>query len=305
MDKFFSSLKRASKSGYKSFIRNFGLNIATVFVMFLAITIITFLFLLGPISDLLISNIKEKINISIYFEEGVKPEEIIEIRNKILEREDVKDAEYISSEEAFDRFAERYKDNFTIMSSLSEIGTNPFLSSINIKAYDVDNYQEINTFLEEAPFRDLINKIDYEERRPVIERVSSMAQIAKNMGYTISLFFGIIAIIFAFSAIKSAIYNSKEEISIMKLVGASNWFIKIPFLIQGSIIGFLSGFLSLVLVFLFSYFLDDKIESFLGISLFFVFISNLLIILFIQFGTGIILGIISSFIAVKMHLSKL
>lgn len=305
MNKTTFSFKRIVKSGYNSFKRNVGLSVATIFAMFLAIIIITSFFLLNPVSEVLISNIKEKISISIYFEEGVREEEILQIKEEIANSVDVREIEYISNDKAFERFVEKYQDNYVIMSSLAEIEINPFLSSLNIKANEISDYEEINLFLENATFIDLINKIDYQERRPVIEGIFFMTYNSKRAGSIISLFFGIIAVIFAFSSVKSAIYNSKEEISIMKLVGADNWFIKFPFLVQGAIIGFLSALFAFISTFLFSYFINDKIESFIsGVSMFSIFISNIGTIALIQFGTGIILGIVSSFIAVRIHLSE-
>lgn len=298
-----SSLKRVIKSGYKSFSRNIGLSTATIFVMVLVIIIITFLALLNPVSEILIEDIKEKIGISIYFEEGVKEEEAVEIKGKIEGSLNVESVEYISTEQALEKFVEKHKNNSVIMGSLSEVGANPFLASLNIKARDAGQYEEIAAFLEAAPFTELINKVDYHERKPVIEKVFTFTSSIKKFGFIISIIFGIIAILIAFGAIRAAIYNSKEEISIMKLVGASNWFIKAPFLIQGAIIGFLSAFIALILTFSFSYFLNSRIEAFApGVSMISIFLSNFGMLLLIQFGTGIGLGVVSSFIAVKRYL---
>ncbi|MDD3072248.1 MAG: permease-like cell division protein FtsX [Candidatus Pacebacteria bacterium] len=299
-----SFLKRAAKSAYNSFIRNLGLNLATMFVMFLVIIIITFLFLLNPVSQVLISNIEEKISVSVYFEEGVKEEEILTIKEETEKAINLKETEYISSEKALERFIERHKDNPVIMGSLAEIGMNPFLASLNIKALQMGQYEEISYFLENAPFSGLINKIDYQERRPVIEKIFSLTSSAKKAGSLTSVILGIIALLIGFGAIKSAIYNSKEEISIMRLVGASNWFIKAPFLIQGAIIGFLSAFLAFTLTFLFSFLFNARIEAFApGVSMLAIFTSNIGMIILIQFGAGIVLGTVSSFVAVKRYLS--
>lgn len=298
-----SVIKRSFKSVHKSFLRNAGLSVATLSVIFLAIIIITSVFLLNPVSEILISNLKERVNISLYFEEGVSSEEILEIKEAIERREDVKEVEYISSEEAMDRFVERHKDNPVIMSSLTEIGTNPFLSSLNIRAYQIDQYEGISIFLQDAPFREIVNKVDYQERKQVIERVSALSSSFGRGALIVALFFSFIALLFAFNAIKLAIDRSKEEISIMKLVGASNWFIKTPFLIQGAVLGFLSGLLAFGFTFFFAYLLNGRIESFLpGVNLLSILSSHIFTIILIQFGLGILIGIISSFIAVKRYL---
>ncbi len=300
-----SSFKRAARSAYNSFKRNIGLNLATVLVIFLVITIITFLFFLKPVSEILILNIKEKIAMSVYFEEGVREDEILEIKETISKSVELKEIEYVSAEKALERFLERHKNNPVIMDSLAEIGLNPFLASLNIKTKEMGEYEQINYFLENAPFLGLINKIDYQERRPVIEKVFGFTATIRRAGTVITFVLSIIALLIGFGAIKSAIYNSREEISIMSLVGASNWFIKAPFLIQGTIIGFLSAFLAFTSTFLFSYFLNNRIETFTsGVSLFSIFVSSIAMLALIQFGVGISLGVISSFIAVERHLVK-
>ena len=299
-----SSVKRIIKSGYKSFARNIGLSAATVFVMLMVIFMITFLAFLNPISEILISSIKEKIDMSVYFEEGVKEEDVLKIKEEIINFIDVSDIEYITAEMALERFTERHKENPVIIESLEEIGSNPFLSSLNIKAKDALQYEEVNVFLKTSPFKDLINKVDYYERRPVIEKVFSITDNIAKVGLWITLLLGVIAILIAFSTIRTAIYNSKEEISIMRLVGASNGIIGAPFVVQGAIVGFFAAVLALLITFLSAYFLNARIESFFpGTSVFEIFISNFNMLLLIQFSTGIGLGVISSLIAVRKHLN--
>ncbi len=301
--KMLSSIKRVIRSGYKSFSRNLGPNAATVFVMVMVIFLITFLYFLNPVSDVLIRNIEERMDISIYFEEGIEDGDIFGIKGEISDMPEVKEIEYVSREEALERFTERFKDNPVIMESLSEIGRNPFLASLNIKAWQPSNYEVIAGYIEAAPFKSLINKVDYYERRPVIDKVASITDNLRTGGIIAGIILGIVAVLIALNTIRVAIYNAKEEISIMRLVGASNWFIRGPFIVQGVIIGALAVLISSGLIYGLSYFFTDRIERFIpGLDILAVYAANFWNLVLIQLAVGVGVGIFSSMTAVRKYL---
>ncbi|MBI5221470.1 MAG: ABC transporter permease, partial [Candidatus Magasanikbacteria bacterium] len=252
--------KRIIKAGWKSFSRNIGLSIATIFVMIMVIFLITFLFLYNIVSKILISDIQEKVDISIYFKKDVLTEKIFEIKSDLAKLPDVKNIEYISKEQALDKFTERYKNNPTMMESLKELGENPFLPSLNIKAREASQYEQIAKSLETSSFKDLIEKVDYYQRKPVIDKIFSVTSGINRGGIFFSIIFGLIAVLAAFNTIKIAIQNLSEEISTMRLVGASNWFIEWPFLIQGIIIGIFATIITLLITLGICYGIDSKIK---------------------------------------------
>ena len=189
------------------------------------------------------------------------------------------------------------------MESLQELGINPFLPALNIKAWQISQYASVSNFLENDAFKNLIEKVDYHERQPVIEKLSALTDNISRAGIIFSVILAVIAVLVAFNTVRLAIFNLREEISIMRLVGASNWFIRGPFVIQGAISGLISAALSALIIGSSSYFLSPKIEMVIpGFNLFAYFVSNILIIIALQFATGILLGIVSSTIAVRRHL---
>jgi len=298
-----TSFKRIIKTGWKGFSRNIGLSIATILIMVMVISLATLLFLLNPASKILISGLQEKVDISVYFREDVLLEDIWEVESEISRISEVKDVEYVSREQALEKFIEKHRDDPVLMESLTEVGYNPFLASLNIKAWQVSQYEQVTNFLETGPFKNLIDKVDYHQRKPVIEKVFSITSGINKVGIFFSIIFGAIAILVAFNTIRIAIYNSSEEISIMRLVGASNWFVRGPFLIQGAIVGFIATLITLIITFGICYGLDSKIRVIAPeISIFSLFLSNFWILILIQFATGIGLSILSSFIAVRKYL---
>jgi len=297
------SLKRIIKAGWKNFCRNITPNLATIFIMVMVLIFIASLFLLNPISKILISDLQKKIDVSVYFKEEALPDEILKVKSEIVKIPEVKEVEYISREQALEKFIERHSDDPVLIESVTEVGYNPFLASLNIKAYQASQYEQVAKFLETGPFKDLVDKIDYYQRKPVIEKVFSLTQAINKTGIFLATILGAIAILIAFSTIRIAIYNSGKEISIMRLVGASNWFIRGPFLIQGIIIGFSAAVVTLLITFAVCLVLDSRVAVIApDIKLLTIFASNFWKLFLVQLATGIGLGVVSSLIAIRKYL---
>ncbi len=299
----FTSFKRILRSGWISFLRNSGLSTATIFIIVIIISLITFLFLSQGVVNYLINFLQEKVDISVYFKEDSLTEDVLKIKDELSKFSEVKSIEYISSEEALERFKEKHKDNPIIIESLEEVGKNPFLSSINIKAFNPEQYEIILNYLKDSQFNGLIEKIDYYQRKPIIEKLFFINSTVNKTGVIFSVILSLIAILVAFNMVKLAIYSSREEIKMMRLVGASSWFIRGPFMIQGAIVGIFSVLITILIFSLLCFFLTPKLQTLLvGFNLFEYFTSNFFTILLIQIIAGVGLGIIPSMIAIRRYI---
>ncbi|MFH1582383.1 MAG: permease-like cell division protein FtsX, partial [bacterium] len=288
---FFTSFKRIFKSGWNGFFRDGGMIAANVFVLIMAISVFTSLFLFKNISNFIVDSIEDKVDISVYFEYEVLEDEILDVKEEISGIPEVKEVNYVSKDEALENFIERHSDDETLMQSLEEVGVNPFLASLNIKAFEFRQYEEISSFLKGSIFQTKIEKIDYYEREPVIERVFSLTSTFSRIGIVLSVILALVAILVVFNTIRLAIYNFREEIRIQRLVGASNWFIRGPFLVQGVMAGMFAGLICLALFGLITWLFNSTIQGiFPGLNVFSLFISNIWFILFLQLGTGVLLG---------------
>ena len=258
------------------------------------------------ISQILISAIREKADISVYFKEAAQEEEILNVQEELSKIPGVKDVEYVSKEKALEDFVQRHKDNPVLMGSLEEVGGNPFLAALNVRAFEASQYQAVVNFLDATltpAEQNLIEKVDYYQRKPVIERIFALTSGAGKVGISLSIVLAIVAILVAFNTIRLAILNQAEEIKIQRLVGASNWFIRGPFLVQGAISGIISTLISLLIFTLICWFLGPKIEFlFSGLNVWKFFTGNFFTIILIQLSTGILLGAISSSIAIRKYL---
>lgn len=299
----FISLNRIIKSGWADFRRNSGLSFAAIFIMVLVISMATSLLLFQKTSQVLTGLIKEKMDMYVYFNEDLSSDEILKIQNELSGLSEIKTIEYVSREEALQRFISRHKDDQSIMESLRELGKNPLLSSINIQAWEASQYEAISSFLANSDFSNLISKIDYQQKKSAIERLASISSGINNAGIAANIILALLAIIVAFNTVRLAIYNSKEEIETMRLVGASNNFIRGPFLVQGTIVGLLSALIALFIFGVGLFFLNSGLKFLLsGFSLFAYFIGNLFVIFLVQLASGVGLGIISSWLAIRKYL---
>jgi cell division transport system permease protein len=300
----FTLLKRIFKFGWLNFFREGGgLAVATIFILTMAVCAISSMFFLKDISEALIARIQDKVDVSVYFKFDVPENDILKVKDEVLVISEVKDVEYVSKEQALNDFKEKHKDSPILMSSLDEVGVNPFLASLNIRAFEASQYQAVANFFDDGKFDDLVEKVDYYQRKPIIERLDALSTNLKRAGVVFSVVLAIIAILVAFNAVRLAIYSSREEIKIQRLVGASNWFIRGPFLVQGAISGLTATLISFLLFFLTCWLASSKMEFlFSGFDLFGFFLGSVWIILLIQFISGIGLGIASSFIAVRRYL---
>ncbi len=300
----FTFFKRIFKSGWISFKRQAGLSVATIFIMVLTISLITSLFLFHEVSSFLISEVEKRVDISVYFKETSLEEEILQIKEELSMIPEVREVEYISRDEALEKFIERHKDNPVLMEALQEVGENPLPASLNIRAFEAAQYASVAGFLETAPFRNLIEKIDYYERESVIERIFSITSNISQIGLISSLILALIAILIIFNQVRLAIFNSREEIKVQRLVGASNWFIRGPFLVQGAISGLLAAAFCFLFFTLVTWSLGPRMELlFPGLNLFNFFISNLFLIVLAQLFIGVGLGMVSSFVAIRKYLN--
>ncbi len=298
-----TSVKRIIRLGWTSFSRDGGAITTTVFILVLTISLVTCIFFLKGISQILISNLEEKVDISVYFKEDTTEQEILSVKQKLYQVSDEENIEYISKEQALEIFVERHREDLVLMASLEEIAINPFLASLNIKASDPVKYKEIANFLEGAVFEDSIEKIDYNQRRPVIERIFNLTNSFKKIGIGISVLLVLLSFLVVLNTTRLAIYNLKQEVEVQKLVGASNWFIRGPFLVQGVIAGAIAALISFVIFGLGSFIFSSNINAlFSDLNIWQYFTDNIFTIILIQLVTGIGLGVSSSIIAIRKYL---
>ena len=300
----FTSFKRILNLGWINVSRNMGLSLAAVFIISITLIFVTLIFIVKDFGEILINDIEDKINVSVYFKEGVDEETILEVQREILEIEETKSVDYLSRGKAFDIFIERHKENPVIMASLAEVG-NPFLASLNIKSKTSEGYQQIVTYLNESPSYIFFEKIDYTQRKDVIESIFNVTSLTRRIGIFSVIIFSLIAFLIVFNVVRLTIYGMKEEIKTMRLVGVSCSFIRSLFVFQGVIIGAIAFLVAFMTTFGFGIFFGDRLMNLIpNLDVFAYLKNNFLFILSVQLVVGIGLGALSSMIATTKHLKN-
>jgi cell division transport system permease protein len=313
----FTHLKRIIRTGFINFWRNGFLSFSAVVVISLSLSIFGALIFSSAFGRALITEVKNKVDINVYFNLDSQESDIFALRKTIEALPEVQKVEYVSREQALTDFKEKWKDNGFIMQGLEEIGSNPFPAVLNIKAKEPSQYAGIASFLEgknsSQNGADIVDKINYNQNKLIIERLGRIIPAIEKSGAIIAILFVIVAIIMVFNTIRLIIFTAKDEISVMKLVGASNFYIRGPFVVSGIMYGIFSAILTLLVLGGFAYYSDSMLVRFAGsqnISDLASF-SNVFLSYFVQnfgqifgiiMGAGIILGAISSYMAVRRYL---
>jgi len=301
----FTSFKRVIKWGLKNFIRNGWLSTATVSIMVLTLLVITVLLMVSVVANVVLDTLENKIDISVYFKLDTSEQDILKAKEQLEALEEVESITYTSQEQALISFKERHKDNPILLQSLEELDTNPLQASLNIKAKETSQYASINQFLESVYYQELIDKVNYMQNKEVIEKLNKIITDVKTGGLVLTFLLTIIVFLVTFNAIRLAIYSSREEIGVMRLVGAKNWFIRGPFVVEGVLYGIIATIVTLIILYPVFYFLSPKLSGFLPIDdVFAYFQSNLLAFFFLLLVIGVVLGAFSSYVAVRKYLKR-
>ena len=306
---------RIVKYGTKGFGRNIWLSTAATVVM--AITLII-LFVTVVASVILTSTadlMKDKIDITIYFKPNTTQEALDELAADMGSDSNVKSVETSTSEEEYEKFLAENSESEDIINILDDEMTKMMIAkmqaTMRIKVYDVDNLDSIRDKVDNSElFRNYTDKDKaptYDVNRAEIATINSWARIARTGGVILAAVFLVISILIIFSTIRMAIFSRREEIYMMKLVGADKSFIRGPFLIEAEICGVIAGIVAGAISFAGFMFLSPKLASYgIDVSVITnVLESNKLILVFLVFiGLGIVIGRISSWLAVSKYLHK-
>lgn len=301
----FTSLTRVTKYALQHFIRNVWLSTATIIIMVLALFVLAGLIMFNVTTKSIIGGIQDKIDVSAFFKADTAEDEVLRIKSTIETLPEVKAVEYVSKEKALQAFRERHQNDQTISQAIDQLNENPLLASLNIKAQNTEQYGVIATYFENDSIKPFIEKISYSQNATIIERLNRILNTAEQAGFILIVFMSFVAILITFNTVRLAIYSSRENINIMRLVGGSNLFIRGPFLVEGILYGIVSALISLALIAPVIYTIAPYTNVLIPeLNIWGYFSSNIIQLFLYQLLFGIGLGLISSFIAIGKYLKN-
>lgn len=299
----FITLSRIIRYGWQGFLRNGWLSASTIGIMVLALIVFEGLIVFNFIGKGAIQSLKEKVDISVYFKSNAPEDSILNIKRSLEGLVEVKLVEYVSREEALKEFEERHNEDKTITQTLEELGANPLLASLNIKAKELSQYNAIAAYLETRSLAPLIEKVTYAQNELVINRLTAFLKTFEKTIMIFTIFLAFLAIIVTFNTIRLAIFSNSEEISVMRFVGASNHFIRGPYVVEGIVYGILAAGISFLICVPLINFIAPYVVSFIPeVNLFMYLKTSWFSLLGYQLLFGVGLGIVSSVIAIRRYL---
>ena len=303
------TFKRMLKTGAQSFTRSGLVSFATVLIMTVTLIIIGILLFLSAILSNTLGAIQSKVDVNVYFTTDASESDILYAKQQLQKLTEVAEVTYTSREEALADFRERHKADQLTLAALDQLGDNPLGASLAVKAHDPSQYQKIVNFLSNdanvsQSGANIIDHINYYQNKTVIDRLTNAINATQKAGLAIVIIFAVASVIIALATVRLAIYTARDEIAVMRLVGASNWYIRGPFIVAGIISGFVSGLIALALFYPASWYVGTRLSSWLGgFNLFDYYLGHFPMLFLALVGSGVVLGGIASFLGVRRYLS--
>lgn len=306
---FLIKMKRVIVSGYRNFTRSGFTSLASILVMTITLFVMTSLIFIQAGLNSALNDIKEKVDVTVYFVSDADEDSIQELKEALGKLPEVREIFYKSKEEALTQFKERHSNDYLTLQALDELDENPLGASLNIKAQDPSQYESIAKYFENENALSngtlmVVDKIDYHQNKLVIDRLTSIINGAKKLGLAASLILILISVLITFNTIRLIIYMSREEIGIMKLVGAGGRYIRGPFIFSGILVGIVASIVTIIIFVPVSIWLGNQMTDFIGINLYTYYKSNFLQLFIIMLGSGVIIGSVSSIFAIHRYLKK-
>jgi cell division transport system permease protein len=297
------SLYRIIKFSFQDIARHIWLTIVTITILLLALFSINMLVTVRLISDNAVTAIKEKIDISLYLKAETPEFEIMALKTQISASARVKNVNYISRQAALEDFREKYKNNQAVLAALKELGRNPLSPSLTIVP---KNFDESNLLINELKMIDnpIIESRDFSDNTTILNKIENITKRVNEVGLFIIGIFILTSLLVVYNAIRVAIYTHRQEIEIMRLVGASNFFIYMPYIISAFVYALLSFLIIISIFYPFLTLLQPYLEVFFmdyNVNILAYFVNNFWLVFGSQFLVVLFINVIASFFAVRKY----
>ncbi|MEK7118268.1 MAG: permease-like cell division protein FtsX [Patescibacteria group bacterium] len=304
----FTNTRRIVKAGFLNFWRNAMVSLSAVFIMTVALFVIGGTMIFSVFLQSSLSEIKNKVDINVYIHPDVAEASILSMKRTLEGIPEVARVEYTSRDQAIIDFKERNANDYLMTQALDEFADNPLGAILNVKAKDPSQYEAIAKYIagEQNVANtggNIISSVNYGRNKIVIDKLTVITKGVERVSAALLALLVGVAVIITLNTIRLAIYVSRDEISIMRLVGASNMFVRGPFIVEGIMYGIVAAFIATGLLYPVTLWLKGATESFYGgIDLVIYYIQNLNQILSVLVVSGAVLGAVSSFLAVRRYL---
>lgn len=242
-------LWRVFTSGVVNFIRNFSISIAATAVMIVTLTIILMSVVVNATFNNTVNQITNKIVISVYLKDSDSQTQISQLVNNLRHLSNVKSVAYLDKAQVLRQYEQENSGNQQLELAISET-SNPLPATIHIKPVDINKIGGIKTYLDKTDVAALqSNKPSYSGNlEQAINNIAHATDVLKKLGVIAVIVFCIISVLIILNTIQMAIFNRRDEIQIMRLLGASKFYVRAPFVVESAIYGLLAGVISIIII---------------------------------------------------------
>lgn len=305
---FRTNIKRVARTGFFDFWRNGTVSLASVLIMMVTLLVIGGILFSSAVLNTSLDELRNKVDINVTFVPSAEEKDILSIKRSLESMPEVSLVTYITRESALETFKARHANDQSILSALNELNDNPLGAVLNVKAKDPSQYESVANFLQGknvigSDGDTIVDKVNFYQNKTAIDKLTRIINAAHTLGFAITLTFIFLSILTSFNTIRLTIYIARDEIAVMRLVGASTTYIQGPFVVVGIIYGIVAGITTLFVFLPITYWLGQVTQNFfIGLNIFDYYLSNFPMIFIIIVGSGILIGAVSSFLAIRRYL---
>jgi cell division transport system permease protein len=305
---FWITSKRVARYGFVGFLRNGFISLAAILIMTITLLVISTLLISGAALSSVLKDLTGKVDITVYMNTSASNDQVTQLQAALKSLPQVLSVTYVSSDDALAAFQARHANDQLTLQALQELPDNPLGSSLQIHAKDTSQYAAIASYISAqqnngSSMGSAIDKVNFSQNKTAIEHLTTIIDTSKTLGLAIAIILAVASILITFNTIRLAIYTSRDEIEVMNLVGAGNWYVRGPFMISGVLYGVISGVIVLAVLYPLSVWLGPASQNFLGVfNVFTYYLSSFWLLALVVLGSGIALGTLSSYLAVRRYL---
>lgn len=299
----FISIIRVIKFSLQDILRNIWLSLVTVIILILALFSVNLLLTVKVIGQGAIDAIKDKIDVNLYIKTDAPEDRIMALKAKISNLPQAREVVYVSKSQAIEDFREHHKNNPEILEALRELGNNPLNPSLIIKPKDANKLDDLIASINNVD-DSIIESRNFSTYKQMLKKINAITDKITDAGMVVSGIFIFITLLVVYNSVRVAIYTHRKEIMIMRLVGASDWFVYMPFVVSSLIFTFV-GVAGIVLVYYsFLTLLQPYLEAFFigyNLNIISYFNANFWQIFGLEFLIAGAINVVASLIAVGKY----
>lgn len=315
-----SNIFRILRYGIQGFRRNIWLSIIAIITMTLTLTTITVFVLGDMVANKQYEEFNKKIDYIIFIKDAAADADVDSFFSQVKAREEVSQSGFYSKEDIRKKFEESFKENEALRGIVTA-ENNPLPREVDIRFHDPRSIDTFDKFVAQPRFEQIVESTSYKSNRGAIDNYVRTTNVLKVFGLFFTGFFILIAVLVIFNTIRLAIFARREEIEIMRLVGATKGYIRGPFLIEGMLFGVMGALFSAVLFWGLlrqlqlvlqdslrygtTNFINDLLSSSMSnITSASGFNDLFMRLLLTQIAAGVLLGTICSYVAARRYLRE-